>query len=482
MITEKRNNSNLKQNKYNSLPSKVQERLNELKKRFNAKLTFSHVKDKYYVYEYTLWVNPVTDKKNVIKMMYIGNIDIKGEFTPAKRRKNNNYINSTEAMKRFEFLNSFTKKEIILLKNLSMDARIPKSELANKINSKPSTVIRMIDRLNDRFGLSSFAEINLKKLGFLRYIIFIRFLDAKPTLKEIKETFENDQRILLVATLSNKYDLMIYLYLENDKSVMNFIYKWQNNKLQKYEAVWTVTSVSQVYGGVKIREPFFDLLKERVWHRTQEQPRKLSWQLTESEFKILRDLTVDGNMQFKDLALKNGLSSPAASSYVFGKLKERGIIDRMTISMDNLPLRYYVMYFIKIINRENYNKHDREGLIKEELDYKYPWINKYSLVVDIGTPVGEIYIAPILNEDDYQTYEQILKYFKSIEVNSVLITNVVIGSIINRNFDNIYAPEYKVLVEEYKFKPESETAATQQVQVILPEIIPPTTKEAINNK
>ncbi|MCL5433704.1 MAG: hypothetical protein M1538_01855 [Candidatus Marsarchaeota archaeon] len=102
--------------------------------------------------------------------------------------------------------------------------------------------------------------------------------------------------------------------------------------------------------------------------------------------------------------------------------------------------------------------------------------------MDIGTPVGEIYIAPILNEDDYQTYEQILKYFKSIEVNSVLITNVVIGSIINRNFDNIYAPEYKVLVEEYKFKPESETAATQQVQVILPEIIPPTTKEATNNK
>ncbi|MCL5433955.1 MAG: hypothetical protein M1538_03185, partial [Candidatus Marsarchaeota archaeon] len=90
--------------------------------------------------------------------------------------------------------------------------------------------------------------------------------------------------------------------------------------------------------------------------------------------------------------------------------------------------------------------------------------------------------APILNEDDYQTYEQIFKYFKSIEVNSVLITNVVIGSIINRNFDNIYALGYKVLVEEYKFKPKSENAAIQQVQVILPEIIPPTTKEAINNK
>ena len=59
---------------------------------------------------------------------------------------------------------------------------------------------------------------------------------------------------------------------------------------------------------------------------------------------------------------------------------------------------------------------------------------------------------------------------------------MIIGSFANRNFDNIYALEYKVLVEEYKFKPESENAATQQVQVILPEIIPPTTKEAINNK
>ncbi|MGC8572375.1 MAG: winged helix-turn-helix transcriptional regulator, partial [Candidatus Micrarchaeia archaeon] len=448
-MEEKRNNPNLKQKQHTSLPPKVKEKFDELKRKFNAKLTFSHVKDKYYVYEYTIWVNPITEKKNVIKMMYIGNINIKGEFTPAKRRRNNNYINSTEAMKRYEFLNSFTKKEIAILRSLSMDARITKTELASRINSKPNTVIRMIEQLNERLGLTYFAQVNLKKLGFLRYMLFINFLNEKPTIKEIKESFENDPRVLLVATLSNKYDLMIYFTVENNILLMDFIYKWQNNKLQKYKAVWTVTPVSQFYGGVKIREPFFELLKERIWHRTREQPRKLPWQLTESEFKILRDLTIDGSMQFKELALNNGLSSPAASSYVFEKLKEREIIQRITISMDNIPLRYYAMYFIKIIDRENYNKHDREGLIKEELDYKYSWINKYSLAVDIGIPVGEIYIAPILNEEDFQAYEQILKYFKSIEVESVLITNIIIGSIINRNFDNTYAPGYKVLVEEY---------------------------------
>ncbi|MCL5433413.1 MAG: hypothetical protein M1538_00335 [Candidatus Marsarchaeota archaeon] len=60
---------------------------------------------------------------------------------------------------------------------------------------------------------------------------------------------------------------------------------------------------------------------------------------------------------------------------------------------------------------------------------------------------------------------------------------MIIGSFANRNFDNIYALEYKVLVEEYKFKPKSENTATQQVQVILPEIIPPITKqETTNNK
>ena len=468
--------------KRQKLPKVVEDTLNSLKIKYGENLTVGRVRDNFYVSAYNVIVNPITKIRDMTKMEYVGSISPKGKFSPAKRRKMENFEAYNKEFKKLQIQNFISENEAKVLRNLSMNSRMPITEIAKQVGVTNATAASMIKRLTERLNINYFAYLNLKSLGYLRYLILFKFINKKPSLDEIKEAFENDPRVLLVATIKGSYDLMVYFCLESDKQVMTFVYKWLSEKLQKYKARKYVVPFSPVYGSVPVREPFFNLLKERIWHRTREQPRKLSWQLTESEFKILRDLAMDGNIQFKELALRNGLSAPAVS-YIFEKLKQRKIINYMTLNMNNIPLKYYVVFVIKILDFDTYYKHDREGLIKEELDYKYPWINKYSFVADIGTPVGEIYIAPILNEDDYQTYEQIFKYFKSIEITSWLITDVIIGSFANRNFDNIYALGYKVLVEEYKFKPKSENTATQQVQVILPEIIPPITKqETTNNK
>jgi DNA-binding Lrp family transcriptional regulator len=440
--------------KDNILPKKVSETLETLKKKYNIKLTIARSKNNYYVYQYNVWVNPITGRKDVIKMMYIGSIHLNGEFAPAQRRKNINFEESIEASKRLQFFNSFSKKEVLVLRNLSMNARMPLNALAKRINSKSSTVAKIIDYLEGKLGLHYFAQLNLKKLGFLRYIIFIKFENEKPSIEEIRKTFENDPRVLLVAMLNGQYDLMVYICLENNIPIMDFIYTWRKNKLANYKAKWFITPFSQTYGGAIIREPFFELLKERVWHRTKEQPHKFPWQLSKSEYKVLKDLSINGRISFKELALKNGLSNSTASSYILNKLKERDIIQRITLNMSNLPLRYYVIFNIEIKDWENFVKYDNKELIKEELSFQYQWINKYSIVGDITTPVGTIVIAPILNEDDYYKYEQTFKYLKSCVITTTLITNVLVGSIINRNFDNTYANEYKLLVEEYKIKQE----------------------------
>jgi len=439
------------------IPKRVSEAVENLRSKYKARLSLRSYKDNFYLYENKIITDPLTGKKKIIKPFYLGIITKEGEFIPAQNRRVGRLELSKYENAKLELSSLVSDAEAVILKNLSMNARIPRAVIAKRIGATENTAIKIIENLTTKFNIQYIIEPNLKNLGFLRYMLFIKFKDKIPKIDEIRNTFENDPRVLLVATLKGDYDLMVYFFLESDKAILDFIYNWQQNIFPNYIYESYVTPFSQVYGSAPLREPFFNLLKERVWRRTREQPHKLPWQITDSEFRVLKELNTNGLKPLNDIALQYGLSGSAATGYILNRLLERQLIDRITINMTDLPIKYYGLFYIKIIDRELYYKHERLELIKEELAYQYPWINKYALAGDVGNPVGEIYIAPILNENDFFDYEDQLNMFKSIKVNSILITNIIIGSIINRNFDNLYSREYKILVEEYKIKQEEKT-------------------------
>lgn len=82
--------------------------------------------------------------------------------------------------------------------------------------------------------------------------------------------------------------------------------------------------------------------------------------------------------------------------------------------------------------------------------------SKYVYASNIGIPVGGFLVLPIFNDDEIQTYtEGLRKWVKGIELETLIITNVIVGSLCYRKFDNHYSRQYRLLVEEYrKLKPE----------------------------
>jgi len=61
---------------------------------------------------------------------------------------------------------------------------------------------------------------------------------------------------------------------------------------------------------------------------------------------------------------------------------------------------------------------------------------------------------PVLEESD-NTVDMINSYVKGIASETLIITNVIIGTFIFRRRDNTYTSQYEMLVEHGKVTPES---------------------------
>ncbi|MGC8688380.1 MAG: AsnC family transcriptional regulator [Candidatus Micrarchaeia archaeon] len=434
------------------IPEFISDIFEQLKKEYNEPLTLKRIGNGFYVYTY---FSQYDEKKHkiVVKTYYIGTINEQSGFIAARKRKLENVTLTKNIISAIRTVAALSEKDQIILRNLSMNAKMARNEIAKRAGMSEASVASRIKRLTEDLDIKYFAELNLKKLNFLRYIIFVKFKEKIPSIDIIKEAFENDPRVLLVAMLKGQYDLMIYIALENDIAIMDFIYEWRSKKLTDYDAKWFITPFSQVYGGVRVREQFFELLKERVWHRSKEQPHKLPWQLSKAEFGVLKELSIDSNRTFKEISEKLGFLNPEDSNYAYEKLKERGIIERLTISMQNLPIKYHGLFYLKILNYSKYKKYRRE-VLEDNCSFKYKWINKYSIIGDISTPDGVIRIAPILNDDDFYIYKENLSKFEGTALSAIIITDIIIGSIFYRNFDNEYSKYWQILINEFTHKQE----------------------------
>jgi len=437
------------------IPDNVKEVFENLKKEYNEPLTLKRIKNGFYVYTY---FSQYDEKKHklVVKTYYVGSINEKGEFIASHRRKLENIILTKNIVNSLRTVAALSDVDQIILRNLSMNAKMKHNEIAKRAGISEASVGNRIKKLTEDLGIKYFAELNLRKLGFIRYIAFVKFKEKIPTIEEIRREFEDDKNVLFVAMLKGQYDLMIYFAIENTTNLMNFVYSWRNVRLVNYDAKWFITPFGAAYGDVIIREQFFDALKERIWYRTREQPRKLPWQLSKAEYSVLKELTIDASRTFKEISNKLGFQNPEEANYIYERLKDRGLIKRLTISMQNIPIKYHGLFYLKIFNYPKYKKYRRE-VLEDSISFKYKWINKYVVKGDVSTPDGALYIAPILNEDDFYEYKETLSKYEGSALTSMIITDIIIGSLIYRNFDNTYSTYYQLLINEFTHIQEKKT-------------------------
>jgi DNA-binding Lrp family transcriptional regulator len=203
---------------------------------------------------------------------------------------------------------------------------------------------------------------------------------------------------------------------------------------------------------VPIRDKFFDLLKEKVWRRSKETPRPASDSLMHREYVLLRELNTAGNKSFAEIEKKYNFGHGTAK-YVFEKLKERGLIWRLALTMGRYNVKYNAVIVTRVVNEGIFLK-DREKFLRYIIKDYGGLANKFSLVGEILAPFGDMFIVPILREGELEAeLEWLNTQIGGIKTDSSIITQTILGESCYRKLDNRHSNQMRELIKVYKAEP-----------------------------
>ncbi len=443
------------------LPAGISNKLHELKGQYDHYIEVKKIHNSYCVFQ-SITKYDRKKKKSKKVTHYLGTIHESGEFVPAVHRSKfenveNGSGNETAEEGTVKIKDNAEERELDnkILTALSMNARIEMPNLGKLVGVSEGTARNRVEKLKKKYGISSTAFIDRSKLGYFTFISLIKFKDSVPNLGGLKEALENEPRILLAMFTKGDYDLMLLFIAEDNNAVSDFTWHLRKDTvLAKYNMKFYTSSFFKQYGNIPIRQKTFELLSDKAWHRTKENPRPLPGELTQREVNVLKELAYDGFAKFIDIDRKYGYE-PGAAYHTYTKLRERNVIRRMTITIRNLPIKYCSVLLMEDSNGVEMLE-TRANLLKEIIDETEHEINKYALVGEVELPKGFIFIMPIFDENELMhTQEELQIKIKGREIKSLIATNIFVGTLCYERYDNtdILCSQYQILANEYKEVP-----------------------------
>ena len=120
------------------------------------------------------------------------------------------------------------------------------------------------------------------------------------------------------------------------------------------------------------------------------------------------------------------------------------MILRVTMTMQNPPIKDTEVFMVKQFNMEKFIKHRKEWLLNVLNDNEKP-LNKYIFEGDLGSPYGLIHIAPSYKDGDIELTEQNLNAStKGVEIETSIITKFLVGNLSYRKLDTKESDAYKI--------------------------------------
>ena len=346
-----------------AVPVKVLETFEKLKRDSDRYLSLKRINGHMYVYEATtVWDKEHRKVRSLSN--YIGRITPDGLFIPGIKRDAELATNSLEGMvhrhktktrsmqetSRVRNTSIYSgKHEDEIIKQLSLNARITLGELSKKLSMKPSTLNWRIKNIEEKHRIRYIPELNTEKLGFHEHMIFIRFEGDAPSVQEIRSTLKNYKNVQFAFITHGDYDVVIYTLYPIGKG------PWRiepSNKLREllfpnYNIHLTTTAFITRYGTLRPGESFFRILEDIITdakHSGSVPP------ITKREFLVLRSLSEDGRRSFADIDKEHGFGK-GSSRYLYSRLTAKGIIKRITISMENTAASYLSLLFLYFQNK-----------------------------------------------------------------------------------------------------------------------------------
>ncbi|MCL5419469.1 MAG: AsnC family transcriptional regulator [Candidatus Marsarchaeota archaeon] len=349
----------------------------------------------------------------------------------------------------------FTPDEIDtkILTILSMNARMARRSIAERVGLSTAGVDNRIKHLEKLYGISYTAEIDIEKMGYLKFLIFIKFFETVPPVEEIRSILSKEIRIQSAMMLSGgDYHLVIYVLAEKNLDVIFLIRDLRElTSLSKYPSEWTTTIFYETYNFMPLRDDFVDSFKERLGRRKPdilgEEPAKSEKTILNREFAVLKEINNNGRVEFTEIDRKYRFDEGRAQ-YSYHRLLEKGLLKRTTISMNVREKKYTAALFMKDVQSDLFYA-TRKNLLKEIISGSDTPVNKYALVGDIGLPYGVFFLLNVFHEGDIEKAKAELSKTKGIRLSAAIVTELVVGKLCVRRFDNAYALQNNTLKEKF---------------------------------
>lgn len=433
-------------------PQKTRAAFEALRKEYPFRVVLKGIKGKFYVYkENGVWVKELGKTKTISE--YLGKITEEGLFVKKALSAKDDLENAKALIsehggeiiwhekkegeeKQLEFRETTTKEvDLKLLTALSMNSRASVSMLAKLSGLNQQVAYHKVKMMEDMFGIRYLPEIDVEKFGYLQFLVTVKFLKEIPTADELKKAIENEPRIQFVVITKGSFDLVMHMLAKNNAEADNTLIILRRN-LSGYDSIWSAIPIYETYGFIPIRCEFIDLLNTEG-------------KLLLREKAVLNELNKDGKIDFTEIDKRYGFD-PGRAQYSFHKLKADGKIRRMTISMEKMPLRYIGLIFIEIINRSVFDE-NRTKLLSDITSEAGTLTNEYLAVYDMINPEGGMLCVPVMNYNDLDScIERISNLQLGVRLSTLVFTNVLIGNLCYRKFDNAYSSQQKILEEQYR--------------------------------
>lgn len=341
-----------------------------------------------------------------------------------------------------------------VLKILSMNARASFNFIGNKIGTSAQQAYRIVKRLEKKYGIKYLAEINVEKLGFIKFLVLVKFLDSSPTEKEVKEIFDREPRIQVAMMLSGKnYDLLLYILVKNNEDIEGLRIDLTNNTaLNNYPLRLYFTPFYEGYNFVPLRDEFVDMLREQVISQktAQKYPviKEKQQIMLKREFAILKEWNIDGSLDLREIDRKYGFDKGRAQ-YAYYRLLQSGLIKRLTITMTRIPVKYISMLSIEVFGFNKFYS-TRKRMFLDIVSEQNTPPNRYILIGDVGSPFSVLLFLPVFEGGDTETVATILSRIKGINIATHVITKLY-GRLCFRRFDNTYSMQAETLAKNYNY-------------------------------
>lgn len=454
------------------LPRKIAETVKKLKTEYGVYIAARKINGRYYLYKEWKVRDDSTNKQR-LKAEYLGKITGEGIFQKSASKSKLNLESATRFIENLggkitmpepagdthgKELDSVDDK---LLTCLSMNARLPVPKIARLSNLNEQTAYSRIRSLEKKLNINYISEINASALGYTTYLLLIKFEDAPPTLQELRETIILNPRIQFAAELKGEYDLVMFILDEGPIKAEDSLWEFRSTTtLGNYKAIWHLIPFGCSYSFIPLRTEFIErVLINKLWKRGKERGIFSEVKLKQREYFVLKELNNNSIEDFAVIDRKYHLGS-GSSRYAYQKLTEGSVIVRPTITV-SLPMKYLSMILLETVNASE-ARETRSTLLLNVIETG-SICSKYSLCGNTGSPEGSVLFMPVMNSEDLdKEIGYLQKSIKGIRFRTLIVTNVIIGSLCYRRFDNRYSRQYEILAGLKEIEPEVPINYSQQ--------------------